>query len=306
MEQFNTILAIFFMLALGYIAKKAGYLKEEDIGVINKIILYLCLPAFVINGVMGSKLNMAMFITPGAGVICEGIVLCVAFLICKLFKFNKDLTYGVMLCSAFANTGFLGYPVVSSLFNSRLAMPSAVIFDQFGMQFFLVIIAPILASWILGKNQEISKTRNFFELFKKPVFPVLILSLIFHNIKMPEFFMMATGMLGKSIVPLAMMVIGLNLKTSSIFKYIKPLFVVICLKLLLLPLLMYFLLTLLDIDGTVLKVVVLQASLATAVLSGILVAENKGDGTFASSAIFVTTLLDVAMIPLVASILKIG
>ena len=294
------------MLIIGYIAKKVKILKESDTALLNKIILMICLPAFVINAIMGSQLKISMFVTPGAGIICETLILLIAFLMCKIFRFSKELTLGVMFCSAFGNTGFLGYPVVASLFKDNLAMPAAVIFDQFGMQFFFLIAAPIIASWVIGGSEKNYSIKNFYEIFKKPVLITLFITLAFHTIKLPSFFMEATKNIGNAIIPLAMMSIGLNLKASSTLKYAGPLLIVIALKLMLLPLFMYFVVHALGVSGTVANVVIMQTSLATAVLAGILTTEYKGDGTFASAAIFTTTLVDIVMIPIVSSLLGIG
>ena len=307
MAQINTILSIFLMLILGYVAKKCKVLKQEDVGLINKIILLICLPAFIINVVIGAKLSLAMFVTPIVAIVCKIIVLCIAFFICKLFKFNKELTLAIMFCSVFGNTGFLGYPVVTSFFSDKLALPAAVMYDQFGMQFFFLISAPIIASIVIGGGAGTGFNKKIIiDILKKPVTIALTLALIFHNYTPPAFFMLASKHVGNAIVPLAMISIGLNLKASSALKYIKPILIVLVLKLALLPLFVYFAIKLVGISGVVAQVVILQTSLATAVLSGILTNEYKGDSAFASAAIFATTTVDIVMIPIVASLLGIG
>jgi len=307
MPNISTVLAIFLMLIIGYIAKKTNILKEEDCLIINKLVLNLTLPAFIIVNVMGSTLNLNMFITPFISIVCSFILIVIAYYLCKLFKFSKSLTLGVVLTSTFANTGFLGYPIISSLFTDKKAMPAAVILDQFGMQFVLILTIPFIVAFIM-KNKDDSKfnIKDLIKLFSSPIFPITILALIFHKLVLPEFIMKTCGYMASATVPLAMLSIGLNISTSESKKYVYPLIIVIILKLFLAPVLMYYGTHLLITDLVVANVVTMQFGLPSAVLTGIMTTQYKGDAAFASSAIFVTTLFSIVLIPLLAAILGVG
>ena len=82
----TTVISIFLLLMLGYGAKKAGVLKEGDVGVVNSILINLTMPAFIFVYTHGQPLTTAMIKVPFLGFVMEMVIVCVAYLIAIPFS----------------------------------------------------------------------------------------------------------------------------------------------------------------------------------------------------------------------------
>ena len=307
MEHINTVLGLFLMLIIGYLAKKIKILKAEHSKILNSVILNITLPAFVINAILNKQLTFGMFLTPVVvyAVIIATII--ISYIICKILKYSPKLTFAVMLTASFANTGFLGYPIISALFNNNpQALPTAVIVDQLGMQLLLYISTPIIAALIVKEqNQEKFSYKTFLNIFKSPVLVVSIIVIIFNNIHLPDFLMQTFKHLSGVTVPLVMISIGLQIKPSETPKYVIPVIIVFILKMILQPIFMHYGMNLIIQEKFITDIATIQMGLSPAMVTSILIDKYKGDTNFACAAIFICTLLTVIFVPFTAEILGI-
>ncbi|MBQ0105627.1 MAG: AEC family transporter [Armatimonadetes bacterium] len=307
MGHINTVLGLFLMLMIGYGAKKLNILKEENAGIINSIIINITLPAYVIAHILGKELDVNMFATPVVLYVITGLTVILSLLICKILKLSDKLTYSIVLTASFANTGFLGYPIVEALFKGNdMAIPTAVIVDQIGMQLMLYISAPIIAAFIIKENKEEKITfRTLLGVFRSPVLSVSVLALIFHRIILPDCIMQTCNHLSGATVPLVMIAIGLKIKPSETPKYVLPVIIVLILKMIFQPILMHLGLSAFINDKYIIDIATIQMGLSPAMITSILIDRYKGDTHFACAAIFVCTLLTIISVPFTANILGI-
>lgn len=295
MVTLSTVGSIFLLLIAGYIVKKAGVLKSEDVGVINSIVINLTMPAFIFIYIHDSHLTRSMVKIPFLAFGLEMVVVVFAYLLARSLKLDRRTTGALMLVSAFGNTGFLGYPVAHAAFNgSKTAMTTAVLFDEFAMALALNTIGVAIASTFAGNDFRWSRVLQFF---KTPLFLATIIALILRPYNVPMLIMDALDFLAKGTVPLAMLSIGLSLKASAIKKYPAALGAALLLKMAMLPALMYFMLPLIGVSGLIAKVAILQSAMPAAVFTGVVAGKYKANNEFAAGAIFLTTLASILVIP---------
>ncbi|MBP5273904.1 MAG: AEC family transporter [Abditibacteriota bacterium] len=207
------------------------------------------------------------------------------------------------MTACFANTGFLGYPVISSFFDDPRAIPTAVIIDQFGMSVLMLCTAPVLMR-LLYKEGQGFRLSDLGVFFKRPAIPVFLVCLLLHGLRLPAFLDSTLETVGKAVVPLSMLAIGLNLKIGrELLLEVRPLAVVAVFKFVFSPLLVYAGVRLLGLSELIGNVAVLQLGLSSAVIAGIMASDNGGDKAFASQSVCVTTLLNVIYIPICAYLL---
>ena len=307
MEHINTVLGLFLMLIVGYGAKKLNLLKEEHSKILNDIILNITLPAFVISNLLGKELNKDMFTTPFVLYAVSSITIVLAVIIGKSLKFKPTLVYSIAMTASFANTGFLGYPLTEALFKGNpQALPTAVIVDQFGMQLILYTTAPLLASFLIkDTDQEKFSWKTIANIFKSPVLIVSILGLIFHKYTLPDCLTQTCGHLSGATVPLVMISIGLKIKPSETPKYVIPALIVIALKMILQPIMMYFGTNAIIEEKFIVDIATIQVGLSPAMVTSILIDKYNGDTHFACAAIFICTLLTILFVPITATLLGI-
>jgi predicted permease len=294
-DALSTVLSVFLLLLVGYGAKKSGILKPMDTQAVNSIVINLTMPAFIFISIHNQSIDASMVKAPIVGIVMEFVVLGLAYVAARLLKLNRPTTGGLMLAATFGNTGFLGYPMVAAAFpaDSR-AMPTAVMFDEFAMALILNSVGVAVAATFAGRHFQ---WVSLLEFLKTPLFPTTVLALILRTTYIPPVILKTIGFLAAGTVPLAMISIGLSLSGRSLKKYPAPLAVGFILKMVALPLLMFAALPLVGVGGVVKQVTILESAVPTAVVSGVIAGRYGSNEEFVAAAIFVTTLLSVAVIP---------
>ncbi len=140
------------------------------------------------------------------------------------------------------------------------------------------------------------------------IISVLIgLILIVFSISIPPIFENFCTVVGGMTTPLSMIVIGSILTQVEIKEIFKDfsLYYISLLRLLIIPFLIYLILTLLKVDNLVKSIIVISEAMPAATLCPILAQSYGGNVKYASQAVFITTLVSIITIPLVITLLNI-
>lgn len=292
--------SIFILLLIGYSAKKIGVLSHKDAPLITSLVINFTMPAFVILAIHGKPLNMDMAKAPFLFFAAEMVVMALAYLIARALRLDRRTTGGLMLVSAFGNTGFLGYPVVNAAFAGNVhAMPSAVLMDAFGMMVVLCTVGIIVVENCTGSAFEWQSMLGFL---KTPLLFGTLLALVLRTVHIPDLVMSSLQYLSAATVPLVMIAIGLNLSTYSVRQFPGALAAAVTLKLALLPALVILVMHLAGVKGTVYQVGATLGAMPAAVVSGVIASRYGANGAFVAAAIALGTLISVVTIPIVLMI----
>ena len=129
---FDAFALILAMLALGKLFARLRALPPNTTDALNRVVLYLCLPASVLLYVPRLQLDLALLglmLTPW---LLTGVTVLAALALRRPLRLHRDQQYAVLLlCVALGNSSFIGYPMVRALLGEA-ALPYAVVYDQFG------------------------------------------------------------------------------------------------------------------------------------------------------------------------------
>jgi predicted permease len=159
----------------------------------------------------------------------------------------------------------------------------------------------VLATACSGERFE---WRSLTQFLKTPLFPAIVLGLFFRTAHVPDYIMAPLGYIGSATVTLSMISIGLGLSATSLKDYPLPLIAAAVLKMGLFPVLMWLLLGVSGVSGTVAKAALLESAMPSAVFGGVVASKFGANGRFAAAAIFFTTLLSAAVIPIVLNLMR--
>lgn len=201
--------------------------------------------------------------------------------------------------SAFGNIGFMGIPIVTSIFPERgmLYISVFTMIDQ-------------LMLWTVGVRLTSKAEHSSFD-FKKLINPVtvaIVLALIFilTGISLPEILNTAFSKIGATATPLAMIYLGGVFACMDVRKYICKLdyYGIVAIKMLIFPVLFYLLLGLLPISAEIRMTMTLTSAMP--VMSSVVMMANAygTDGDYAMGGILVTTVCSIVTLPLVYWILQ--
>lgn len=303
MQSLSTVLSVFLLLFLGYGAKKLRWLKEEDAGTLNALVIRFTMPAFIFNAIYTyhEPLPWTMAKIPLVGFGAIAVVLVLGYLCGRVLKIDRPTLGGMIIACGFGNTGFLGYPVTQAAFpGNQTALITAALYDELVMAFFLYTLGMSIAAYFAGGKVKLSQLTT---MLKTPMLWAIPVALAMRAVHLPAFFMSTLDYLARGTVPLVMISLGLVLSARSMKGLSSPILVVCVLKLLVLPVLTYYGSGVAAMSGTIRQVTVLESGMPSAVMTCIVAGFFGANERFVAGAIFVTTLLSIATIPIILHLL---
>lgn len=290
--------AVVAIVFAGWLLKRTGFMGAADVDVLNKVIIYISLPALIFLTVQTSKLVPELAKMPLFAFAVMAAGLAAAFGVGKLLKLSAPLMGAFLLVAAFGNTGYLGFPLTIGLLGQSQLIKS--VFYDFGTVT-LIFTAGIMIAGYFGDPEH--KTNVFKEFATFPSIIALVLGLLLNPLTLPAFATTGLKFLSAATVPLIMLTIGLSLETKKLGKYAVPLTAVVVLKLLLAPVFGYIAARAGGFPPADLNVVVLEASMPAAMLSLVIGLKYKLDVEFIALAILTSIIASLGTIVVVQTVL---
>lgn len=294
------MLVLLILLIIGVIARKTGVTDEEGNKKLSRLLINICQSAMIINSTMSSEIDMSIaeiFSIVGISALLYAFLLLLAFGITFLLHDKKENRGTLMFMCIFGNVGFMGFPVIASIFGD-----SAVFYASlFNIPFNLLIYTFGIVLISGGKGSF-----EWKKLINVPLISTLAALLIFLlGIEFPKPLAEAVGLLGDMVVPAAMLIIGTSLGNMSLKQAFGNwrLYIFAVIKLIAVPAVVYFLFSIFVKDPMILGIATVMASLPVATNGTMLCLEYGGNETLASSGTFLTTVASVVTIPLMVYLL---
>ena len=264
----DAFVLILGMLALGMLFSRLKAFPENASEVLNKVVLYLCLPASVLTYVPRLHLEWSLLglaLTPWLLMLA---VLALVALGSRLLRLDRQRQGVLLLCVALGNTSFIGYPMVRALLGES-ALPYAVVYDQFGTfvllsTFGLYVLAAYSGDVRPGARQMLERVLRF-----PPVW-ALVFALLLMPAQPPHWIGAALKSLSDAMLPLVMLAVGLSLQLKLPREELPALGYGLLLKLLVLPALALPLGGLFGLSGAALQVNVLESAMPTMITAAAL------------------------------------
>jgi malate permease and related proteins len=300
----KAILQILALVGVGAALRATKILKREDSKILNAVIVYAALPALIFGVVYKAPLSWDVLRVAGIAWVASLVGFAVSWGLTRALKLPRATAGAFMICASIGNTGYIGYPVTKLLLG-EVALSRAVFYDVFGTVAVLFTIGVIVASE-MGEHEE-GRISVLKELFTFPAMVALLVALAARFIPVPESVrtpvMDWLAILGNMAVPLIMVSLGLSLSAQGFRSQPLALGAAAAVKLLVLPVVAFGAALLLHETAASTRLVVLQSSMPTVMLSLVIGQRFGLDTDFVASEILVTTVACVLTIPLVQLLL---
>ena len=294
----TTMCSLIIIVIAGFVSHKRGIINEEFERKLSGFVIKVTCPALLISSTMGDKMpdreHIPMLLL--VSLLTYVILIPLAYVQPVLMRVKRDLRgmYSFML--TYSNVGFIGYPVVASIFGSD-AVFYACILNVFNT--ITVFIWGVM--FISGENL---KDGFRFRLFISPAMIATYISVIIVvlNLHTPKAIAMPLSILGNMTVPSSLIVIGAALAEIPTRKMVGTphIFIMCFLKLLVLPLLVYYAMIMIGIDTRISSINMILIAMPVASFGTMFCMQMGKDETTMSQGTFWTTLLSVVSIPLLA------
>ncbi|MBR6086504.1 MAG: AEC family transporter [Prevotella sp.] len=297
--MFVVMMTLFAIVIVGYGAGKLGYLGGDFDRQLSRLVINLTCPALILSSAMTGELPDRKYILPLLliSIVTYAILTGVAFLLPRYLTRQKSDEGAVGFALMFGNVGFMGYPVVASIFGHEAVFYAAVL--NVVNTFVVFTIGTML---ITGKSEVEERRFQKKVLYSTPMLAayltMLIVILRIDNI--PEWISQPLIMLGNITVPAALLIIGSSMSNLSVRSLLgnPTVYATTLFRLILLPVGIYYLSLLLGFSQFVASLNMVVIAMPVATYGTILCLKYNKDTTFMAEVTFITTLLSVITIPI--------
>lgn len=305
----QVMLTLFAIVVVGYIAGKWGYMGGTFDKKLSKVVIDITCPALILSSAMTGELPDRRYILPllGISVLTYVLLTGVALLLPRFLTKKKDDEGVIGFAMMFGNVGFMGYPIVASIFGHEAVFYAAVL--NVVNTFTVFTIGTML---VVGKNQssvaekEMSRKKMLRKvLYSTPMLSAYLTMLIVAlEIKdIPEFISQPLTMIGNITVPAALLIIGSSMSQLPLRALLGngTIYTTTLMRLAVLPVGIHYLMTLLGFSSFVVGINTVVIAMPVATYGTILCLRHGKDTTLITEVTFITTLLAMISIPLLVT-----
>ena len=298
MVVFQTMLKLFLLLVLGFVLFKCHIFDEYTNKKISALIVNVASPMLIISSIAGVEGNdkSIVFLMIGAGILMYIGFIILGKIINRIFPFPKK-DWPVYECMVvFANTGFMGYPVLLDVFGQEAVFYASLIHMAFN---FFVYTYAIMC---LTKGDDSEFKLNFKQLLTPGIVLIFIGILIYlFDIQLPSVLMDTINSVGSLTAPLSMMMIGSSLAVYPIKDSFTDWrsYVFAFVRLLIVPFVTMIVCRLLHINPYYANITIITNAMPVGSMVLMLATQYNANVKIVTRNIVVSTLLSVITIPIV-------
>lgn len=300
MVVFQTMLKLFLLLVLGFVLFKCHIFDEYTNKKISALIVNVASPMLIISsiaGVEGSNKSI-VFLMIGAGILMYIGFIILGKIINRIFPFPKK-DWPVYECMVvFANTGFMGYPVLLDVFGQEAVFYASLIHMAFN---FFVYTYAIMC---LTKGDDSEFKLNFKQLLTPGIILIFVGIFIYlFDIQLPSVLMDTINSVGSLTAPLSMMMIGSSLAVYPIKDSFTDWhsYVFAFVRLMIVPFVTMIMCRLLHIDAYYANITIITNAMPVGSMVLMLATQYNANVKIVTRNIVVSTLLSVITIPIVVA-----
>ena len=291
-------MTLFAIVIVGYVAGRLGYMGGEFDKRLSSLVINITCPALILSSAMTGELPDRRLILPllGISAITYIVLTGVALWLPRYLTKQKDGEGIIGFALMFGNVGFMGYPVVASIFGHQAVFYAAVLNVVNTLAVFTV--GTILIVGDLGDGKRFQKKVLYSTPMLSAYLAILIVALGIDQI--PGIISQPLTMIGNITVPAALLIIGSSMSQLSFRTMLgnSTVYVTSIFRLLLIPLGFYYLFSALGFSQYVVNINTVVIAMPVATYGTILCLKHGRDTTLITEVTLITTLLSMLTIPL--------
>ena len=297
MQNLEVMVMLFTMVILGYTACKLGYMGDKFDKKLSSIVVDITCPLLVLSSVMGDEMPDRSLILPlvGVGFLTYIILLVFGFWVPRFISKNHDDQGMIGFSLMFANVGFIGYPIVASIFGPKAVFYAALL--NVPNTFFI-----FTAGVMLVKGEYSIRQFNPKVLLSPALIGAFIAALLVaFGVHTPEMIARPITMVGNITVPAALMIIGSSMARLPLREIISSgkVYATSFLRLVIVPLSVYFLFRLCGVNTLINNINTVVIAMPVASFGTMFCMKYGRNPSLMTEATFITTLFSIITIPLI-------
>ncbi len=294
----DPVLPIAIYLLFGYLFK---IIFQDNSKQLVDFIIYFSLPAIVFSKIYPLSLDTKILwlILMFMGIIFFNLFL--SYTIGKMMRLSRVTLATFMIMATFGNTSFIGFSYIDAFYGQDYIV-YGVIYDIFGSFLLLVSVGMIIITWGSGRKNSVLNISKSIFLF--PPMIMFIITIFAKNFEIPKFLIYTSTNLGATLVPIAMIAIGMKLELKHIFTKLHIVTVAVVLKMLIIPFIVLFVFKYsYGIDETWVKVTIIEVAMPPMTMAAVLAIKGGLDEKIAINSLVLGVIVSLFTITLFTSYL---
>lgn len=286
---FSSLIPIFSLIVIGYLFKKISFPSQDFWPMADKLTYYILMPSLLVLTLSKAKFDISSINLVSSSLLAIFLTLIFLIVFNKISSTRNSSFTSVVQGGIRFNT-YVFLALSGSIFGSEGLVIAAIIIS-FAIPFLNVLCITIFA--LYEENLKI----NFFYILKSIFKNPLIISCFFgaflnlFAINIPLSFENLLKILGSAALPMGLISIGYTLVLKELGSNKKDLTITMFAKFIVLPVFIYFLAKVFNLDSLAISILVLFAIMPTAPSSFILARQLNGDMPLITSIITLQTIV---------------
>lgn len=282
----EVVLPVLIIFLLGYGIQKW---KRLDMKPLSTVAIYIFTPMLVFQTFYRAELNKQYANMVFFSLILLVVIISLNVIYCRMKKYNASVESGLILSTAFMNSGNYGAPIVLFAYGET----------AFTYAVSLLVLHTILMNFLgvfYAARGKAGIDYAFRAVLEMPPTYAVIIALIFNvgNVQVPDNILSVVDLLAPVTIPLVMVILGMQLAEITVDKmeWSKISFGVVV-RLLISPLIAIIIIYFLPMDPMLEKVLILTSAMPSAATTVIYAIQYDTEADLVSGVTLVTTLLSV-------------
>ena len=294
----DPVLPIAIYLLFGYLFK---IIFQDNSKQLVDFIIYFSLPAIVFSKIYPLELDTKILwlILMFMAIIFFNLFL--SYCLGKMMRLNRVSLATFMIMTTFGNTSFIGFSYIDAFYGQDYIV-YGVIYDIFGSFLLLVSVGMIIITWGSGRKNSILNISKSIFLFPQMI--IFFITIFAKNFEVPKFIIYTSQNLGSTLVPIAMIAIGMKLELKHIFSRLHIVTVAVVLKMLIVPIIILFTFKYFyGVDETWVKVTLIEVAMPPMTMAAVLAIKGGLDEKIAINSLVLGVIVSLFTITLFTSYL---
>ena len=294
------VAVLFLLIGTGAVAAKTGVLKPESKQALSNLLVYIIVPAMIINSYrMDFSMEILRNLLAAFGMsilaICAGMV--ITLLLTARHKDSRTPIF--RFACIFSNAAYMGFPLISALFGSE-----GLLYASAYVTVFNLLLWTVGYGIVSGSPDPRAVVHS---LVRTPILYAILVGLCIYllQIPLPELVVQPLQFLANVNTPLSMLISGMLLAAGNMRSVVcrGHIWKLSAVRMVLVPAVCILLFALLGFRGTAAQVVLLLECCPAAAITSVFAVQFGHDEGFAAGSVVLTTLLSIVVLPLCALVI---
>ncbi|MGN0466241.1 MAG: AEC family transporter [Lachnospiraceae bacterium] len=304
---FQQMIVIFIMVLIGYYLYRTSKLDEHSSKHISAIVSNVCNPVVIVNAALTNTIEIGIQEFFSGIVVSFSlyiVLILISFIIPKLLRVEKGTEFAYQMMAIYANTGFIGIPLVSAILPDALFYVTLnnIAYNIFFYTHGVFVIEKAASEKKTGQKQSFLK--SFINM--GTVSGVIALFLYIFPADVPTVLDETFHYVGRSTTFLSMLVMGVALGKmgmKNLFIRKKVVYIFMFIRLLVIPIGLTLIMKLFFDNELLVGANAFMLAVPAGNMPLIIAQQNDMDTEILSRGIILSTIFSIITIPIVTLVL---